>query len=91
MYTTVLINKIEADDQSEDRAHVFFMLGDMKNLETEVMDLIDESDLTDHASTILKYNGVDLYIRIKDIPYFVKAFTDKGIKIYNIYEEYEPR
>ncbi|NLY08299.1 MAG: hypothetical protein GXZ11_00140 [Tissierellia bacterium] len=90
MYTTLLINKIDYADNSDNLGNVFFMIGEMNKVESQVMDIIRSSDLVDESNVVYKYNGVDMKIRIQDIPFFVKSFTQAGLRIYNIYEEYEP-
>lgn len=92
MNKILLINRLNPDDVSEERHRIFFMIGDMKNPDTEnkLIDVLHNSNLIEAQDLVLKYNGIELYITIKDIPAIVKLLCDNGFSIYGVYHPYNP-
>ncbi|NLX61687.1 MAG: hypothetical protein GXZ06_04090 [Tissierellia bacterium] len=92
MNKILLINRLNPDDISEEKHKIFFMIGDMKNPETEdrLIDVLHNSNLIEPQDLVLKYNGVELYIAIKHIPVIIKLLCDNGFLIYGVYHPYNP-
>ncbi len=91
MNTTVLINKLDLKDEADHKRKMFFMIGNLPAVEGRVMDLMKRCPFVDETSVVYKYNGVDVSLGTDEIPTLVRTFTEAGIDLYNIYEEYEPR
>ena len=68
------------------------MIGEMKNPKTEdrLIDVLHSCSIIEPKDLVLKYNGVEVFIRIKDIPFIIKLLTDNDFLIYGVYHPYNP-
>ena len=92
MNSTLLINRLNTNDTSKEKHNIFFMIGEMDNpmIEDRLIDVIQNSKLVDQDEFILKYNGVELIIRIQEIPLVVSLLCKEGFSIYEVYYPYNP-
>lgn len=92
MNKILLIDRLNPKDESDEKQEVFFMLGGMNDPieENRIMDILNSSELISSDDILLKYNGIELNIRIKDIPTIVKLLVENNISIYGIYKIYSP-
>ncbi|WP_235043767.1 MULTISPECIES: hypothetical protein [Peptoniphilus] len=87
---TLLINQF--DFQTDDTEHkVFFMIGNMDTVRELLLDNFNSLESKYYGKGMLKYNGLRLYITIKEIPEVIKMLVGLGVNIYGIYELYEPK
>lgn len=92
MNKILLINRLKPDDFSENRHRIFFKIGDMKNPYTEnrLIDVLHNSHIIEAQDFVLKYNGVELFIRTEQIPIIIKLLCDNNFSIYEVYHPYNP-
>lgn len=92
MNKILLIDRLDPQDTSDEIHEVFFTLGEMNKPEVEekIIDTIKSSDITYSDEMVLKYNGIGLNLKVKEIPKVTKILTDAGILIYGIYQIYSP-
>lgn len=92
MNKILLINRLNPEEDSHIKNKVFFMIGGMKkpSAENRLIDVINESGVVECEDIVLKYNGVELYISIQEIPTIVKTLVNKNFDIYGIYQLYNP-
>lgn len=92
MNKIMLINRINPQDYSEEKKKIFFSIGgmDIITVENKILDALDKAEFTKKDNLVLKYNGIQLKVNIQEIPEVVKLLTEEGIKIYSIFELYNP-
>lgn len=92
MNEIMLINRLDADDESSEKKRIFFIIGEMNKASTEnkLIDILYNMNIIKSEDLILKYNGIELYIRIQEIPKIVKKLSNENILIYSIYQTYDP-
>lgn len=92
MNKTIMINRLNPELEQEDKKWIFFMLGDIYqyDVDKELVPVLEKTKLVSCENTILKYNGIEVFLKIEDIPTINSALTNSGFKIYSIYEVYDP-
>lgn len=93
MNKVLLINRLNPNDESDNKRHIFFLIGDMNvsKIENSLIDIINKSHLVEDSNDILyKYNGVELNIPIHMIPTIIGLFASSKISVYGVYEIYNP-
>ena len=92
MNNTLLINRIETGDPSNNKKKIFFLLGKL-NISGErdsIIRILNNMDILGKTDIIYKYNGVELNIRVKEIPKIIKTLSKNDIEIYSVFETYNP-
>jgi hypothetical protein len=89
---TLLINRIDPHNYSNDKRKIFFLIGrlNIKSEEDRLMEILNSIDILEKTDIIYKYNGVVLNIKLKQIPKINKILAKKDIEIYSIFEMYNP-
>lgn len=92
MNEIMLINRLDAADKSSEKKRIFFIIGEMNKASTEdkLIDTLYNMNIIKSEDLILKYNGIELYITIQQIPWVIKELSKVGILIYSIYQTYDP-
>ena len=92
MNKILLIDRIDPSNLSNRKNKVFFIIGGMNVpiIENKLIDTINESDFIDPNDMVLKYNGIELNISVREIPKVVKLLTDENFSIYGVYQIYNP-
>lgn len=93
MYKTLLINRINPQDFTKHKKHMFFMIGNLNNpnVENKLIDVLNNSNLLAKDDVVHKYNGVELNIDVQTIPEIIKILAKENFSIYSIYEIYNPQ
>lgn len=89
---TLLINRIDPQDFSNKKKKIFFLIGRLNigNEKDKIISILNHIDILEKTDIIYKYNGVELYIRVKNIPKIIKILSKNDIDIYSIFENYNP-
>lgn len=92
MNKILLIDRLDPESLSSEKHDVFFLLGGMKNIEIDnkLIDIINNSGITNSKEMILKYNGIHLNLLVQEIPKIAKLLVENEIMIYGIYQIYTP-
>lgn len=92
MNKTLLINRINPNDNSNDRRKIFFVIGRLNIAfeEEKLIKALNTIDILKKTDIIYKYNGVELNIKIKQIPKIIKILIGHNIEIYSVFELYNP-
>lgn len=92
MNKILLIRRPDAEDYTEEKKRVFFSIGGMNisAIENKIIDLLKKSGLIESDDLLLKYNGVELNISTQDIPKVIKLFSKEDVKIYSVFQLYNP-
>ncbi|MBZ2175285.1 hypothetical protein K8M07_08445 [Schnuerera sp. xch1] len=92
MNRILLINRIDSQDYSEEKYKIFFMIGgmDIPEVKNRLIDMLHNCDIIEPDDLYLKYNGIELYISIQQIPVIVKLLSKENFSIYGIYKPYNP-
>lgn len=89
---TLLINRIDPENYSNNKKKVFFLLERPNTIaeEDRIMGIISNMPMLEKTDIIYKYNGVELNIKIKEIPKIIKELSKNDIGIYSVFEMYNP-
>ncbi|MDO5725180.1 MAG: hypothetical protein Q4P29_02635 [Tissierellia bacterium] len=90
MHTTLLINKIDIDNHTDQMRNIFFLIGNYEECELKIMDLFKDDPLYQNALEF-RYNGFVVKAKVSDIPNLVRKIVSSGVDLYNVYELYEPK
>lgn len=92
MNKILLISRINPQDTTEEKKKIFFSIGemDLASVENNIIDTLRKSDFIDFNDLVLKYNGIELNIKTQNIPEVIKLLSQADIKIYNIFQLYNP-
>lgn len=92
MNRILLIDRLNPESTSNEKHDVFFLLGGMKDvkIENKLIDIINNSGITESKNMVLKYNGIHLDLKVQDIPIITQLFVKNNILIYGIYQTYSP-
>lgn len=92
MNKTLLINRLNTKDHSDKKHKIFFMIGkmDVPEVENRLIDVLHSCDMIEPSDLVLKYNGIELYISVQQIPQFVKLLSEENFLIYEIFHPYNP-
>jgi len=92
MNKTLLINRINPQDFTKQKKHIFFLIGDIDKPTTEIrlVDVLSKYSLIDKTDILYKYNGVDLFITVQLIPEIIKLLSQENFMIYSVFETYNP-
>ena len=92
MNKTLLINRINPQDFTKQKKHIFFLIGDIDNPSTEIrlVDVLSKYSLIEKTDILYKYNGVDLFITVQLIPEIIKLLSQENFMIYSVFETYNP-
>lgn len=93
MNKIMLMNRINPQDYSKEKKKIFFSIGGMNitAVENKILDALHKEGFIKEDNLVLKYNGIELKIRIQEIPEVVKLLTKEDIAIYSIFELYNPK
>jgi hypothetical protein len=88
----LLINRINPKDYSNIKKKIFFLIGrlNVPGEEDRVMSVLNNMDILEKGDIIYKYNGIELNIKIKQIPKIIKTLSKNNIDIYSVFERYDP-
>lgn len=89
---TLLINRINPENYSNEKKKVFFLLERPNTVveEDRIIEIISNLPMLEKIDIVHKYNGVELNIKIKDIPKIIKNLSKNDIGIYSVFETYNP-
>lgn len=92
MNETLLINRLDPKDKSEDKRRIFFLIDEinLSKIETKTMNSLKKIEGVKLEDIVHKYNGIELNITVQQIPSIVKSLAGDNISIYSIYEIYDP-
>lgn len=92
MNKILLINRINPQDNSQEKKKIFFSIGGMNitTVENRILDALHKKGFIQKNNFVLKYNGIELKITIQEIPEVVKLLAKEDIAIYSIFELYNP-
>lgn len=92
MDRTILINRLDSQDNSHRKRRVFFNIGDMNapEVSNRLIDLLHECNIVDSNDIVLKYNGIELNIATQNIPEIIKILCREDFSIYEVYQPYSP-
>lgn len=92
MNKILLINRLDLQKDTDTKDKVFFMIGDMNkpSAENRLIDVLNRTGIISCEDIVLKYNGVELDIKVKHIPEIVKKLVNEDFDIYGIYQLYNP-
>lgn len=92
MNKILLINRLDPRKGSDEKNKIFFMIGDMNkpSIENKLIDVLSRAGIADCEDIVLKYNGIELNIKVQDIPGIVGELVGEGFDIYGIYQLYNP-
>ncbi|HHV38956.1 MAG TPA: hypothetical protein GXX70_05635 [Tepidimicrobium sp.] len=92
MNKILLINRLDPQKDSDTKDKVFFMIGDMNkpSAENRLIDVLNRTEIISCEDIVLKYNGVELDIKVQHIPKIVKKLVNEDFDIYGIYQLYNP-
>lgn len=93
MNKTLLINRINPQDFTKQEKRIFFLIGEINvpEIEDRLIKTLNDLDFLDRDDIIYKYNGVELNIDSQTIPKIIKILSEKDLKIYSVYEIYDPK
>ena len=92
MNKILLINRLNPEDQNPEKKKIFFSIGemDLARVENKIIDILNNSKIVGPSDLVLKYNGIELNITTQEIPEIIKLLSKDDIKIYNVFELYNP-
>jgi len=93
MNKTLLINRINPKDESGEKKQIFFNIGNIVadlHIENKILDLLTTTNIVDRKNIIVRYNGIELHLYIKDIPKIIKLLANADVEIYSVFEIYTP-
>ncbi len=92
MNKILLINRLDPQDYSDKKIRVFFLIGGMNipDVENRLIDVIKESKIVEPEDMLLKYNGIELNIKVQQIPTVIKLLSQNNFSIYEVYQPYTP-
>lgn len=90
MDSCLLIDNIDVDRCQEEEVEVFFQIGQMPDVRDRVMDLFNHPDCHYYGKCFFKYDGFSLKMKVKDIPDLLKDLLNKGLRVYSVYQPYNP-
>lgn len=92
MNKTLLITRIDPQVEADKKRQIFFNIGNLNqiHIENKMLDILTTSSMIDRENIVVRYNGIQLYLYIRDIPKVIKLLVDADIDIYSVYEIYHP-
>ena len=92
MNKTLLVNRINPQDFTNNKKNIFFLIGDINipEVDNKLMNILNNTDLLDKGDMVFKYNGVELKILVQKIPEIIKLLVQENISIYSVYQIYSP-
>lgn len=92
MNKTLLINRINTQNYTDQKKKIFFLIGEMNSPYTEnkLIDSLKKSNIVEKNDIVYKYNGVELNIVVQTIPKIVQVLAQEGFLIYSVFELYNP-
>lgn len=92
MNKIMLISRLNTQDYTEEKKKVFFSIGgmDISAIENKIIDILKKSGIIESDDLILKYNGIELNISTQNIPQVIKLLSQDDIKIYSVFQLYNP-
>lgn len=90
MFSTVLVNRIDTDSDSQTLREVFFQIGNMEENRDKLMDTFNDVDCKFYGRCLFQYNGITLKLTVQEIPQVVSYLVDLNLDVYAVYEPYQP-
>lgn len=92
MNKILLISRLDPQDYTEEKKKIFFSIGGMNitSVENKIIDILINSKFIESNDLILKYNGIELNITTQKIPKVIQVLSENNIKIYNVFQLYNP-
>lgn len=89
---TLLINRIDHCDQSDEVKSIFFTVKNIgiPMIENKIIDIVQSIENVQVDDMVLKYNGFEIGTPTKNIPLIIKELSRNDIDIYSVYEVYDP-
>ena len=89
MFKTLLINQLNTKDTGI-RRKIFFLIGDMDDVQDKLLMVFNDKKSPYYGKVTFKYNGMSIILRTEEIPEVISKLVEMGIKVYSVYELYEP-
>ncbi len=92
MNKILLISRLNPQDYTEEKKKIFFSIGGMNitSIENKIIDILINNEIVESNDLVLKYNGIELNIITQKIPQVIKLLSQDDIKIYNVFQLYNP-
>lgn len=92
MNKILLISRLNPEDYTDEKKKIFFSIGGMNitSVENKIIDILNTSNIVAANDLVLKYNGIELNIATQEIPEVIKLLSQEDIKIYNVFQLYNP-
>lgn len=89
MKRTLLINQLNNEDL-ERKGEIFFLIGNMSEVREHLMNVFNATDSPFYKTCIFKPNGIQLNLRIADIPKVLSLLIEEDFSVYSVFELYDP-
>lgn len=92
MNKILLISRLNPQDYTEEKKKIFFSIGGMNitTIENKIIDILKKSGIIESDDLVLKYNGIELNMTTQKIPEVIRLLSQDDIKIYNVFQLYNP-
>ena len=92
MNRPLLINRMDLQDDSNEKHKIFFTIVDINTTEIsdKLLNVLHNSNFIDMNDIVFKYNGIELNITIQQVPAIIKMLCNENISIYEVYQPYTP-
>ena len=92
MNKILLISRLNPQDYTKEKKRIFFSIGGMNitSVEDKIIDILINGENIESNDLVLKYNGIELNINTQEIPKVIKYLSQDDIKIYNVFQRYNP-
>lgn len=92
MNKIMLINRLDPENNNDEKKKIFFSIGEMNEskVENKILDILHREGYVQQDNFVLKYNGIELKITTQEIPKVVKLLSKEDIDIYSVFELYNP-
>lgn len=89
MFKTLLINQLNTNETGIKRK-VFFLIGDMDDVQNRLLEVFNGKNSPFYGRVTFRYNGMSIVLKTEEIPEVINKLVEMGIKVYSVYELYEP-
>lgn len=85
-----LIRQVNTEADRDEYVTIFFQIGQMGQVRNDLMEVLNHRDGPYYGRALYTYNGVNLYLQVREIPQVLALLVRSGFQVYSVYEVYEP-